>query len=69
MLGERIIEFVDSYFRTSREVIQEDFQKWREIRYKIILNEEYKILPGKINGRFLRDIEEQTAKILMRDIC
>jgi hypothetical protein len=74
MLGNKLIEIVDRSFRNGRNVLPEDKARWQNnIRDRIILNYDYYLIYGFYNSEIgkqtLDDLEEQTVKVLMSDIC
>ena len=76
MLGIKVIEVFDRSFRDTKEVVEADYIRWRkEVRDKVLLNYDYTMhitsdhsIP-RIYNTLLDDIENQTAKALMSDIC
>lgn len=77
MLGIKLIEVVDRRFRGRELKDCRDYIRWRKkVRDRVLLNYDYNIvisnfysIPGSHNVLLLDDIENQTAKALMSDIC
>lgn len=70
MLGIKLIEKMDMISWGPSIGRRYDLSKLKsEVRDRVLLNYDYKITTLAINEKFLKEIDEQTSKALMRDLC